>query len=207
MRYLLLSSLVLLFASCTSVYSGLQKSHSNADCILRFKPKFERVLYSTTVDVIGKHLSGVLLIKQMPDSSTRMVFTNEVGFKFFDFEFASNGDFKVYYILKQMDKKAVKKTLRRDFELVLMQHLDLSSSSSFYDSSLHLNYFKFPRQKGSFYYITDASCEHLLRMEKSSKRKPFVKAIMQQYSAEVPDTIGISHTNFNFTIGLKRLQQ
>ena len=39
-------------------------------------------------NVVGNHLSGLLLIKKMPDSSTRMVFSNEMGLGFFDFEFA-----------------------------------------------------------------------------------------------------------------------
>ncbi|HQY12763.1 MAG TPA: hypothetical protein PK133_11145, partial [Ferruginibacter sp.] len=77
-------------------------------------------LYSTTVDVSGNHLSGLLLVKKMPDSSTRMVFSSEMGLSFFDFEFSADGNFKVYSIIKKMNRKAVIKTLRHDFELVLM---------------------------------------------------------------------------------------
>ena len=68
------------------------------------------------VDVIGKYLSGLLLLKTMPDSSIRMVFSNEMGFKFFDFEFTPGGGFKVNYIIKKMDRRPVIKTLRQDFD-------------------------------------------------------------------------------------------
>jgi hypothetical protein len=205
MRYLLLSSYLFFVPGCSFVYKHLQKTRADAACVLQFKPRFRKALYNTQVDVTGKHLGGILLIKTMPDSSTRMVFSNEIGFKFFDFEFSASGDFKVYYILKQMDKKAVLKTLRKDFELLLMQHLDTQNAFVLKDDQLL--YYGFPQKKGTYYYITDSACSQLLRIEKSSRRKPFVKAIMQNYSDGIPDTIGISHTNFNFSIGLKRLKQ
>jgi len=106
----------------------MEKTQANASCILQFKPIFTKALYKTNVEVTGKHLSGLLLLKLMPDSSTRIVFSNEMGFKYFDFEFSAAGIFKVYYILPQMDKKPVLTTLRKDFEIVLMQHLDLQQS-------------------------------------------------------------------------------
>src|SRR5438128_8324576 len=106
MRYLLISCLFFLCA-CASQYKQLQQSTGNADCLQKFKPDFTRALYYTTVNVTGKYLSGILLIKKMPDSSTRMVFSNQSGFKFFDFEFSASGDFKVYYIIDKLNKKAV----------------------------------------------------------------------------------------------------
>ena len=82
-------------------------------CLQKFKPVIERALYNTSVDVTGKHISGLLLIKTMPDSSIRIVFSNEMGFSFFDFGFFTGNGFKVYHIIPQMNKKAVIKTLRK----------------------------------------------------------------------------------------------
>jgi hypothetical protein len=44
-------------------------------------------------------------------------------------------------------------------------------------------------------------------MEISSPHKPIVQDIMKNYTGNVPDTIGITHTNFNFTIGLKKIER
>jgi hypothetical protein len=44
-------------------------------------------------------------------------------------------------------------------------------------------------------------------MERASKRKTVVQAIMKNYSKGTPDTIGVSHKTFNFTIGLKRIEK
>lgn len=206
MHYLLLSSCLFFLPACSSVYRKMEKTKGDPACLLKFKPNFTKALYSTKVDVIGKHLSGLLLVKAMPDSSsTRLVFSNEMGFKYFDFEFSAAGVFKVYYILPQMDKEAVLITLRKDFELLLMQHLD--TEKAFVLKKDGLFYYGFPQTKGNNYYITDSACQQLTRLERASKRKPVVTAVMQNYAGGMPDSIGISHTKFNFTIGLKKLKQ
>jgi hypothetical protein len=143
-------------------------------------------------------------MKTMPDSSLRIVFSNEMGFKFFDFEFAADGAFKVHYILKKMDKKAVIKTLRKDFELVLMRKLDTSKAAIF--SRNGQIYYRFKQEKGYNYYVTNQGGTELIQMERSSRRKPVVIAIMKDMIAGIPDTIGITHKNFNFGIGLKRTE-
>jgi hypothetical protein len=170
--------------------------------VQQFKPLLGTALYKTEVDVVGKHLSGLLVMKRMPDSSTRVVFTSEMGLTFFDFGFAADGGFTVYRIVDQMDKKAVKKTLRKDFELVLLSHTQegrvLTDGTD--------RFYAFPQEKGTNYYITDSTCTHLLRVEKSSSRKPVVIARMMDYRSGIPDSVSIVHQTFNFTIALKRIQ-
>jgi hypothetical protein len=205
MRCLPFISCFFLLQSCSSLYNNLQRTQTDINCLQKFRPVFQSALYSANIDVTGKHLSGLLIIKKMPDSSTRMVFSNEMGFSYFDFEFAVDGTFKVYSITKQMDKKAVIKTLRKDFELLLMQNLENKKSYALKDDSYFCT--AFPQIKGTYYYITDSDCTHLIKMQRASKRKVVVEAIMQHYVNNVPDTIGISHKNFNFDIGLKRLER
>src|ERR1700754_3148032 len=110
--YLILSSCLILVLSCSPSYMQMQTATADVNVLQKFKPVFTVALYSTTVDVVGNHLSGLLLIKKMPDSSTRMVFSNEMGVGFFDFEFKDDGDFKVYSIMKKLNKKSVIKTLQ-----------------------------------------------------------------------------------------------
>src|SRR5258708_5458323 len=205
MRYLLLISGLIIQLGCVSAYKNLQPATGDPNSLQRFKPVITTALYKIDVNVIGKYLSGLLLLKTMPDSSIRMDFSNEMGFKFFDFEFASGGRFKVNYIIKKMNKKPVIKTLRKDFELVLMQSLDPSTAYIRKDSSFI--YYVFPQSKGFYYYITDPAGDELVRMERSSKRKPVVEAIMKNYHDGMPDTIGITHKTFHFTIGLKKIER
>ncbi|SEP09910.1 hypothetical protein SAMN05192574_12213 [Mucilaginibacter gossypiicola] len=205
-RFLLLSSCLFILTSCTSVYKSLKPAEGNVREIKKFAPDFTNVLYKTEVDVIGgHHLSGLLLIKTLPDKSVRMVFSNEMGFKFFDFEFKPDGSFKVYYIIKQMDKRPVIITLQKDFELVMMRKQNPETGYMRQDDSFL--YYVFPQEKGANYYITNKAGTELIRMERSSDRKPVVQAIMHDFHNGIPDTIGISHKNFKFNIGLKRLKR
>lgn len=203
--YLILSSCLLILLSCSPVHKQMQSANVAIGTVYKFKPAFTVALYNTTVDVVGNHLSGLLLIKKMPDSSTRMVFSNEMGFTFFDFEFSPGGNFKVYSIIKKMNRKSVIKTLRHNFELVLMHALDNSKASV--RTQDNLLYFIFPQAKGYNYYITNADGTQLVRMERASNKKTIVEAVMKNYSNGIPDTIGISHKTFEFNIGLKRIER
>ena len=192
-----------MFSACSSAYKKLQRTEAAATCVTDFKPIFTRALYQAQVNVTGRHLSGLLIVKAMPDSSLRMVFASEAGLTFFDFEF-SKDDFKVHYIFSRMDKKPVIKTLRKDFELVLMQHLDAAGAYTLKENG---DYYRvFPDGRDLYYYITDSACTNLLRMERGSRKKRVVEAVMQPGNGGIPDSIGIQHHNFNFNIGLKRLQ-
>lgn len=207
MRYFLLSSLlvtVMGMAGCRSVYKGLEPVNGDVNCIRQFSPQFTSTLYSTQVDILKHHLSGLLFFKQMPDSSTRVVFANEMGFKFFDFEFDKQGNFTKHYLMAKMDRKAVVRTLQQDFALVLLRP-DLQQAHVATDS--RYRYIVVPTEKGNNYYITDTACTKLVRIEKSSRRKPAVTLWMQHYSNGVPDTIHIRHEHFKFNISLQKVEK
>jgi len=104
-----------------------------------------------------------------------------------------------------MDKKPVIKTLKKDFELMMFGGMDMQNAYLLKDE--HNLYYIFPQQKGSFCYVTDLTGAELATMEICSPRKPIVLAIMKNYKNGIPDTIGITHKNFNFTIGLKKIER
>ncbi|NIG57202.1 hypothetical protein [Chitinophaga sp. Cy-1792] len=208
MRYFLLSSVVLLVLAgtgCRSVYKGLQRKDSaDVNCIAQFRPTFTNTLYSTQVNILKHHLSGLVFLKQMPDSSLRIVFANEMGFKFFDFEYDKDGRFTKHFIIPKMDKPAVVKALNQDLALVLLRP-DLSQAHVAVENNER--FVVVPTEKGNNYYITDNDCTKLLRIEKSSVRKPVVRVTMAHYQNGVPDSIYIRHLNFKFNISLQRVEK
>lgn len=195
----------LLLQACSNSYKNLQAvSNAKNDCVIKFQPTFKRALYNTQVNILHIHLSGLLLIKQMPDSSTRLVFSTETGFKFFDFEFDHAGAFTVYYIIDKMNRKAVVNTLRNDFELALMKHIANKQPAIFKKD--HLLFYRYGNNDAFDYYITDSSCNKLVRIEKAGKKKSSMQMIMNNYNDGIPDSIGITHKHLNFNIGLKLLK-
>ena len=205
-RYYLHSALLcacMFFLSCKSYYRNLQPANGDVNCIKAFRPYFTNTLYSAYVDVTKHHFSGILFFKLMPDSSTRVVFTNEMGVKFFDFAFNKDGGFTKYYVMAKLDKKIIVTALRNDLQLVLLNP-DLSKATLLKDTSY--NYVAVPTAKGNNYYITK-NCKRLVRIEKSSKRKPVVEVQMLNYFAGIPDSINIAHKNFKFNIALKKTER
>jgi hypothetical protein len=182
----------------------MQKIQSDESCVQKFKPDFDRVVYKTSADVSGKHISGLLLVKYMPDSSTRILFSSETGLSYFDFGFLQHDEFKVYQVTPVMNKKAVIKTLRKDFELLLFRNMDSSKYYSLTDSGLI--YHAFTQSNGVNYYITDDHCLRLVKMQRASDKKPVMEAfIYGSLPGNSPDSIVIRHLNFNFTISLKKV--
>ncbi len=202
--YLLLSSFIFFFIGCSSIYSTLRKSEIPIFELCKFQPVFNSVLYTADVDVLNKHLSGLLLIKTMPDSSIRTVFTNEMGVKYFDFEFSLTKVFVVHYIIKQMNRKTVINTLHKDFEMMLMNRLNFSTAYALQDD--HYNYIVFPEHHEFIYYILAKNKDELIQVERTSKRNSKVKLLMKSYQQGEPDSIVFSHSNFNFVIKLTRIQ-
>ena len=197
-----LSALACLF-SCNT-YRNLQKIQAPDNCVQKFKPLFEKVMYKTSADVKGNHISGVLIIKAMEDSSTRIVFTNEMGFPYFDFGFLTNNGFKVYQITPKLNNKYVIRTLKKDFELILFRNRDSIRYFALTDGPRI--YYAYPQASGINYYITDSCCRQLLIMQRASDKKPVVEArFVGNISENAPDSIIIRHLNFNFTISLKKI--
>jgi len=208
MRFLQSGSLALciFIAGCSSAYKSLVSAGGYAGCIQKFKPAFTSTLYNTQVNVVGRHLSGLLLFKAMPDSSMRIVFSSEMGVKFFDFGFDKSGGFTVFQVMNQLNKKSVIKTLRSDFELILMRKFASAEAVMKKDTAGNI-WHGYISPGETNYYIVTPDCDSLLRIENAMKRKPKVRIVMQDYRNGVPDTIGIQHMNFNFDIGLKYINR
>ncbi len=156
-------------------------------------------MYKTEVDVVGNQFNGILVFKTMPDSSRRVVFTSETGPTFFDFEFKQDR-FRVVYCLKKLNRKAVIQTLRKDFELLLMENPGRPAAAVLRDSA-HL-YFPFVSGKETNYYVTDTLCQNLLWIEKSGRRKTKVTVAMEPFQGGMPENVRIVHRSFTFAIRL-----
>jgi hypothetical protein len=201
-----LSSLILLlfFVSCASPYKNLQTTPASS--ALKFKPVYERELYRCTVDggVIFKkfHLSGVLLFKEL-ETGTRVVFQNEMGITFFDFEWDKNDSFKVNKVIEQLDRPAVIKTLQKDMAMLLMKGLDETSEVHFAKDEDILH--RFSLNKGFVYYIENSA--RLMQILNTGERKKVTTISLKRNDVQgaLPGKILIEHHRANFKIQLKKI--
>ncbi len=194
-----------MLAACSSPYKHLQKaSNVQSGCAQQLFPVFDKVIYDTQVDIVGKQLSGLLIFKTMADGSKRAVFTSETGPTIFDFEFKGD-EFTKHFCIEKMDRKVVVKTLQRDLSLLLMEGIGEPGGEVLQDS----NYLYFPFKKGkeTAWLLTDHACKELLRIENASNTDKKTIISFPPIQNALPDTALIEHQNFNFAIRLVKLEK
>lgn len=204
MKYLHFSIFVLALSACSSYYKNIQSVKTASGCAEQSRPqRIATSWFDTSIDVVGKHLSGIMLIKEMPDGSSRIVFTNESGLTIFDFEFDTTGKFAVRKIISQLDKKPVIQTLRKDFSLLLgipfqgeLQQWEMNQET----------YLGVVEGKEKIYYVVTPACIPMKRFEIGSRRKRKVSITFEGTDARLPQRIVISHFTFDMTIALKKIE-
>jgi hypothetical protein len=139
----------------------------------------------------------------MPDSSNRIVFTNEAGITFLDFEFKSNGDFKVFHVIKQLNKKPVIRLLQKDFALMLGIPFKTGSFISWENNGEI--FYGVSQKNETYYFITDQDCASLHRVEAASKRKRKTSLIFNGKDKLQPDSILLQHHTFAMQINLRKI--
>jgi len=197
---------ILLLSSCASDYKHLQKSSGDVACAQRIVPGYSGTSwYDASIDVTGRHMSGLLLIKSMPDSSNRVVFTNEAGITFFDFSFSKDGDFKIITVIKQLNRKSVIRTLSRDFALVLGLPFNSGNFERF--TGDEKVYYGVRQKKGTAYFITNKDCASLQELEWGTRRKRIVSVRLPGSGYPAPDRIELDHHTFSMLIKLTRIKK
>lgn len=89
------------------------------------------IKYKASIDVLNKHFSGIVLLKQI-DSVKHFVFITELGMKMFDFEMR-HGHFSPVYVFEPLNKPKLINVLTKDFEILLL--LDLYQKQAEYCSN------------------------------------------------------------------------
>ncbi|GAB3655183.1 hypothetical protein GCM10027594_28470 [Hymenobacter agri] len=205
MRFSALSSgALLLCLGCTRLSYPDRTPVAGADAaaLRALQPQFTTTLYRTQIDVVGKHLSGLLFFKKQPDESFRVVFTNEMGLNFFDFRFADH-QFTVEHCIEQLNKKAVINQLHKDIGFVLMTDLDYARGRVAAQGPQRFYFFAAGKETTT--YVTDAATRQISRIENASPRKLKVVVSLTKSTAGMPDSVFIDHKLFPFTIALKQI--
>jgi len=200
MKYLLFASLVLSLQVPTP-NNNIQLQRQT-DCFDSSTPKFASALFSASVDVVGHHISGLLFLKTMPDSSQRAVFSNEAGITYFDFEWKKNGEFKTHQVLKKLRKKIVLNALRKDFELVLVPLSIFKIMAKRADGE-----YSTARKRETVIFKTASDCRSIVSVDVLGKKSKLVNVRFFPEGRNIPDSVSIVHSNFKMKIGLKRLSQ
>lgn len=219
MRYFLFASLLLTtFLSCSKhPYKELQQADQPVVTALQLRPSFEKVLYRGVIDgrqwIKKYHFSGILYIRNFPDSSARVVFQNEMGATFFDFGWDAGDSFRVFRIIPQMDKEPLIRLLRKDFELLLVRGAVRGNSDACYTTADKREWYsRFTLSKGFALYISPGSIpafKSLKRIENADDKRKVITMELTPATGNdtMPQHILIRHHRAGFTIDLKKIEQ
>ncbi len=215
MRNLALISILIigLNACIPATYCKLKKEESPKQELFQplFGNDFQKALYKAKIELFGNYFSGLLIIKHMPDSSYRFVFTNELGMKFFDFGISISEDqkknFKVHYCFSALNRKSLLKLFEKDFSLLIMNTLEASNAKVFKEKKTNKTVFRFNESKEYNYYFFNEENGHLSKIENASGMWKKLLIEFGDFNNGISKSISYRHKNIKFKMQYNLLNQ
>lgn len=194
-------SVLLLFVSCSlpTTKGYLERSGSKKNIENNyFSNEKTDYIYKAKIDIYNKKFGGILIIKKTGVDHHRIVFTTEFGNKIFDFVI-TNGTFKMNYVLEELNKKIILKTLQDDFYILVKQ---FSKVDNQFDSAKEIVYqTKYNKDYDLYYFFLKENVQ-LFKIVKSSKQKEKVTFDLININNDIGTKIDIIHQNFKLKIHL-----
>ncbi|MCI3937325.1 hypothetical protein MQX03_08940 [Chryseobacterium aahli] len=207
-RFLLLSflysSLFLLLISCKTYQLKDVKPVSNTEKPvenLYFSSK-EDYVYKCQMDIYKNHISGILIIKKISDTTHRVVMTSDFGNKMIDFEI-SESDFKLNYVLADLDKKMVINFLKNDFQELLRQKYPVAESFENENFSI----FRSELDKKKYYLSFNKENSLLTNIVYTKNNKEKINFSFEAKKPTFAEMINLEHKDFKINIKLFQITE
>ncbi|EJL71089.1 hypothetical protein [Chryseobacterium populi] len=162
----------------------------------------EDYVYKCQMDIYKNHVSGILIIKKLNDTTHRVALTSDFGNKLIDFEI-SDTDFKLHYVLPDLDKKIVINFLRNDFQQLLKQKYPVTGSFENTNSKIYLS--EIGKRKHYLFFNKENGLLHQLVYTKNNKEK-----IVFSFEAKkhiFADSVNLQHKDFKINIKLFQITE
>lgn len=169
-----------------------------------FKNSSPSPLYKAEITLYRKKFGGLLLVKNMPDSSYRIVFTTETGIKLLDFELKKSG-FKLIYCIDKLNRPSVVSTIATDIQLLLTEYKQEQNAKVFDQSGNKL--IQLNRADTLIHYHMEGFSNQPKKIEQGIGKKKKVVLDLQNYMQEIPSGISIQHKNIRLKIILTLVQR
>ncbi|MCW3160988.1 hypothetical protein [Chryseobacterium oryctis] len=200
LRQSFLYSCILLFCVSCKTYeltdakpvSSSEKSVEN----LYFSSN-EDYVYKCQMDIYKNHISGIVIIKKINETTHRVAMTSDFGNKLIDFEISDN-DFKLNYVLPDLDKKIVINFLKNDFQLLLKQKYPVNESFENNNSKIYLS--KIDNKAHYLFFNKENGLLNQIVYTKNNKEK--IDFTFDAKKHIFADSLDIQHKDFKINIKL-----
>ncbi|MEN4759294.1 hypothetical protein ABEG63_03045 [Chryseobacterium sp. C39-AII1] len=209
MRRLLLQNSVyslifLLLVSCKTYKLTDVKSVSNPEKTVEnlYFSSNEDYVYKCQMDIYKNHVSGILIIKKINETMHRVAMTSDFGNKLIDFEISEN-DFKLNYVLPDLDKKIVINFLKNDFQKLLKQKYSVTESFQNGNSKIYLSKI----DKKSYYLFFNKENGLLRQIIYTKNNKEKIDFTFDAKKHIFADSLNLQHKDFNINIKLFQITE
>lgn len=121
--FLLSSASIFLSACAYSKYSKVKSAGTevitSAKLVPVIKPDQTSSKYKTSIDVLTKHFTGIIVLKQTDSLTQHMVFVTELGMRMFDF-IIKGDSVKAEFVFDALNKPAFVNALTNNFRDILL---------------------------------------------------------------------------------------
>jgi hypothetical protein len=209
MRQLLLQSLAyslifLLFVSCKTYTLADVKPVANSEKTVEnlYFSSHEDYVYKCQMDIYKNHVSGILIIKKINETTHRVVLTSDFGNKLIDFEI-SEADFKLNYVLPDLDKKIIINFLKDDFQQLLKQKYSVAESFENQNSRIYLS--KIDHK--AYYLFFNKETGLLKQMIYTKNKKEKIDFTFEAKKHIFADSLSLQHKDFKIKIQLFQITE
>ena len=131
-----------------------------------FDSTFEKALYKGSLDISKHHLSGLFYLKRVSLNSIRILFSNELGMNFFDFELKGD-EFIVHSCFPSLERASLLKLLEKDFRILLIPDTTVTRMKRGRSRDPELIIFSVKSARGSFHYTYNRDSGKIRRIQTS----------------------------------------
>ncbi|ASK30933.1 hypothetical protein CEY12_12830 [Chryseobacterium sp. T16E-39] len=162
----------------------------------------EDYVYKCQIDIYKNHISGILIIKKISETTHRVALTSDFGNKLIDFEI-SDHDFKINYIIPDLDKKIVKNFLKNDFQELLKQTYPVQESFENDQAKIYLS-----QEDHKKYYLFFNKEKGLLdQIMYTRNNKAKINFSFEAKKHIFADSINLQHKDFKINIKLFQITE
>lgn len=158
------------------------------------------LLFKTKVNVYKHYLSGLLIVKQKGEGK-RVVFTSEMGIKFFDFEFEKD-TFIVHHCISKLNKDAVLATLEEDIGMAILHNV---TPRKYEIVRQQPKLIKYKEDTEKYYYSMEG--KKVIKIENTTNNKLKVVVMFKKYNDDVPKEIRVHHYDIKLDIELNYIKR
>ncbi|MDQ1097928.1 MULTISPECIES: hypothetical protein [Chryseobacterium] len=162
----------------------------------------EDYVYKCQMDIYSNHVSGILIIKKTENGAHRVALTSDFGNKLIDFTI-SDTDFKINYVIPDLDRKIIINFLKNDFRKLLKRQYPVNQT--FENEQFRIYMSKAGREQ--YYLFFDKETNMLRQIVYTEKDREKIDFTFGAKKHIFADSIQLQHRDYKISIRLFQISE